>query len=253
MERVITITASHRPTYTAKVIESLKNCSNISNYKLIAFLEPISEAVINIFKNINFCELDLNINEKRLGHTLNAHRSLSKAFEQADYVIRIEDDTLLCDDFLKFHEFCSEEFKDDKDKVFSVCAGHYHEPDKMHTVEDLNKITFRSGFSNQGWATWSDRWFEDDGCHETWENSETVLPGHYIINYKYGGWDNLIQDTHRKDRNEVIPTISRVKNIGSLDGVHYISPEEHKERIEVASWAGDFNTTKINEYSVNDI
>ena len=50
MERVITITASHRPTYTAKVIESLKNCSNISNYKLSISIKSnqIKEKIIEV-------------------------------------------------------------------------------------------------------------------------------------------------------------------------------------------------------------
>jgi hypothetical protein len=245
MERVISITASHRPAYTAEVVESLKNCDNISNYKLIALLEPASEEVINIFKNIDFCDVELNINKKRLGHTLNAYVSLFKGFRNADYVIRLEDDTVVSKDFLKFHEFCSEEFKDHIDSIFSVSAGHYHEPNRIYTEEELNLLNLRSGFSNQGWATWADRWFEKNGCHEIWEYPEIISEDNYIINYKYGGWDTLLQNIHRKNRNEVIPTVSRVLNIGALGGVHHVTPEHHEENIKVRNWAGDFNLKDV--------
>ena len=244
------MTASHRPEYTARVIDSLSHCHGISNYKLIIHVEPISDSVINIFKNIKFCDVELHINERRLGHTLNAYRSLSRGFEESDYVIRIEDDTLLAKDFLKFHEFCSQKFKDDKDNVFSICAGHYHNPDDSYSQEQLNEILFRSGFSNQGWATWSDRWFEEGGCHEIWEEPETITDSHYILNYKYRGWDWLIEEKHRRERKEVIPTISRVKNIGIFYGVHSISPDYHKQHLEVKNWAEDFNPTEDLEYTI---
>ena len=101
MEKIVSMTASHRPNYTRQVIDSFSHCYNVSQYKLVVFVEPILDEVINIFKNINFCEVELNVNERRLGHTLNAYKSLSRGFELSDYVIRIEDDTLLAKDFLK--------------------------------------------------------------------------------------------------------------------------------------------------------
>lgn len=250
MEKIITMTASHRPEYTRQVIDSLSLCYNAHLYKLVVFVEPISNEVINIFKNIHFCEVELNINETRLGHTLNAHKSLNRGFELSDYVIRIEDDTLLAKDFLKFHEFCSKKFKDLKDFIFSVSAGHYSEPNKTYTSREINKFTVRSAFSNQGWATWSDRWFEPEGASEVWENPEIISNQHYKVNYKYGGWDGLLERTHRKDRSEVVSVIPRVKNIGALNGVHYVTPEHHKENIEVSDWAENY---KLDEHSAYNI
>jgi hypothetical protein len=256
MEKIITITASHRPPYTQRVIDSLALCHGVSSYKLVAFVEPISQHVINIFKKISFCDVELHVNDARLGHTLNAHKSLSRGFELSDYVIRIEDDTLLAKDFLKFHEFCSEKFKNEKDSIFSISAGHYHEAGRTYRPEELSSFTTRAGFSNQGWGTWSDRWLEKNGAAEIWEFPETIFGSYYNVNYRYGGWDALMENTHRKDRNEIIPIISRVKNIGILNGVHSITPEEHKERIEVADWAYNYelpDTIEYNEYSTDNL
>lgn len=250
MEKVITMTASHRPEYTARVVDSLSHCYGISNYKLIVHVEPVLQSVIDIFKNIKFCPVELHINERRLGHTLNAYRSLSRGFEESDYVIRIEDDTLLAKDFLKFHEFCYEKFKDEKENIFSICAGHYHEPDNIYSQEQLSSALLKASFSNQGWATWANRWFEPGGCHEVWEEPETITPTHYILNYKHRGWDWMIEEKHRRGRREVIPTISRVKNIGALNGVHTISPEHHEKHIKVKNWAEDFVLTEELEYHI---
>jgi len=256
MEKIIAITASHRPLYTEQVINSLSLCDNVSSYKLLACVEPLSDDVINIFKKINFCNVELHINDKRLGHTLNAYKALARGFQLSDYVIRIEDDTLLAKDFLKFHEFCSEKFKDYKDSIFSISAGHYHEANRTYSSEELNLFTTRLGFSNQGWATWSDRWFEAGGPTEIWENPEIISNDRYIINYKYGGWDTLLDRIHRKDRSEIIPIIPRVKNIGATLGVHYVTPEHHKETIEVIDWAGNYElpeTIEYNEYSTDNL
>ena len=106
MNKVIVMTACKRPEYTQKVVDSLSNCVDSSTYKLIPFCDGPHKEVLNVFESIDFCDVEININEKRVGHTLNTHRALTRGFQLSDYVILLEDDTVLSKDFLEYHQFC---------------------------------------------------------------------------------------------------------------------------------------------------
>jgi hypothetical protein len=239
--KVIVMTACRRPEYTKKVLESLSLCKGIEDYLFLPYVEPINEEVIKALYEVDFCSTQVHVNMKRYGHTLNTHHSLTMGFALSDYVILIEDDTLLAPDFLLFHEFAKERFKDDPD-IFTISAGHYHEPERIHEPELLHAYKKHDWFSNQGWGTWRDRWLEEDGMHEVWENPEYVDENNYVVQYKYGGWDALLNKIHRKERKEIIPVVSRVLNIGVLEGVHSITEEDFDKTVRVKDWAGMHNS-----------
>ena len=245
MNKVIVMTACKRPEYTQKVVDSLSNCVDSSTYKLIPFCDGPHKEVLNVFESIDFCDVEININEKRVGHTLNTHRALTRGFQLSDYVILLEDDTVLSKDFLEYHQFCREKFKDDK-TVYTVSAGHYNNVNKLYSEEERCLYKRNQWFSNQGWATWLDRWEEEGGIKSTWEAPETVDGNTYRTNYKFGGWDGLMNRHTRKGRDEILSVVSRVKNIGAKNGVHwgynravYNSFENfHENEIEVKDWCG---------------
>jgi hypothetical protein len=245
MGKVVVMTACSRPEYTKKVVDSFCSCYLSLEYTLIPFVEPVSEEVIKIFKNISSHKVHLHVNDKRLGHTLNTYMALSKGFETSDYVILIEDDTLLAKDFLKFHEFCRHKFENDE-SIFSVSAGHYSDIDKIYSENEISQYKRKDWFSNQGWATWKKYWNEPMGMSQVWETPETIKEKEYKINYSYGGWDTLVNKIHRKLRYEIVPTISRVKNIGAKGGVHKLPSENyHKQNIEVKDWAGNYSLENV--------
>lgn len=251
ISNTIAMTACNRPNYTRKVINSLSNCVGVENATLIPHVEPINEEVISLFKSIDFCDVKLTVNNQRLGHTLNTHNALKEGFENGDYVVLIEDDTVLAQDFLLFHNFCRENFKEDN-SVYTVSAGHYRNPNEIIPKEFHFSYEFQNRFSNQGWGTWIDRWEEKGGMKSTWENRELILGSIYQVQYKYGGWDALLNNFLRKNRKEIIPTMSRVQNIGAIGGVHSITPQDHEETIKVKDWAGNFNFTN-NEFHINNV
>ena len=78
MNKVIAMTACKRPKYTQKVLESLANCTNSSEYKFVPFCDGPQQEVIEVLEAVDFCDVELNVNEKRVGHTLNTHRALSR-------------------------------------------------------------------------------------------------------------------------------------------------------------------------------
>ena len=245
------MTACDRINYTEEVLKSLAGCIGIEDYIFLPHVEPINKEVIKALGAFSACETTVTVNERRLGHTLNTHTALKNGFSKGDYVILIEDDTLLSQDFLLFHEFCSNKFKGDKN-VFTVCAGHYRRPDEKINPEDYFSFERQHRFSNQGWGTWSDRWNEDGGMSSTWENPELILGSIYQVQYKYGGWDSLLNKHLRRGRCEIIPTMSRVQNIGAIGGVHSISPDEHFKRIRVKDWAGEYKFSN-NEFHPHNL
>ena len=251
MNGAIVMTACNRADYTKEVLASLRGCIGIENYLFLPHVEPVDDAVIGALKGFKGCEMSATVNSRRLGHTLNTHKALTHGFERADYVILIEDDTVLSQDFLLFHEFCRNKFKDDE-SVFTVCAGHYKHPNE--TVDPDSHLTYerQRWFSNQGWATWRDRWEEEGGMKTTWENEELIMGSIYQVQYRYGGWDGLLNKYIRKDRCEIIPTLSRVQNIGALGGVHSISPQDHFKNIKVKDWAGEHKLTS-NEFHPHNL
>ncbi len=251
MKKVIAMTACNRIDYTNKVLNSLANCIGIEDWIFLPRVEPIENKVVEAICGFNACETIPTINERRLGHTLNTHLALREGFSNGEYVILIEDDTLLSQDFLLFHEFCINKFKDDK-SVFTICAGHYRNPNEKINPEDYLTFERQHWFSNQGWGTWIDRWEEDGGMSTTWENPELILGSIYQVQYKYGGWDGLLNKHIRGNRCEIIPTMSRVQNIGATGGVHSISPEDHFQRIRVKDWAGEYNLTS-NEFHPHNL
>ena len=251
MNLTISMTACDRPNYTRKVLSSLKDCIGIDSVTLLPHVEPLNEEVVSLFEEFDYCETDLTINKSRLGHTLNTHRALTNGFSQSDYVILLEDDTVPSQDFLLFHDFCRKKFSND-DSVYTVSAGHYRNPNESIPPELHFSYEFQYRFSNQGWGTWSTRWNEKGGMHSTWENKELVLGSIYQVQYKYGGWDALLNHHLRKDRKEVIPTMSRIQNIGALGGVHSITPEDHEHKIKVKDWAGNFKFSE-NEFHLNNV
>ena len=253
MNKVITMTACRRPEYTKQVVDSLRQCTNSSEYKFVPFCDGPHDEVIKVLESVDFCDLEVNVNERRVGHTLNTHRALSRAFELSEYVILLEDDTLLSKDFLEFHEFCSKKFKEDE-SVYTVSAGHYNNVDKEYSEEQRSQYKRNQWFSNQGWGTWIDRWEEPGGIKEGWEQPETVAENVYRTNYKYGGWDGLMNKHARKGRDEILAVVSRVKNIGARDGVHwgynravYNTFEDfHKDKIQVKDWCGLYDLENLN-------
>ena len=235
--KVVVMTACRRPEYTQQVIDSLSKCEGVEDYLFLPFVEPIDEEVMRILYDVNFCPNQVHVNMKRYGHTLNTYHALTMGFGISEYVILIEDDTILSPDFLKFHEFAKEKFRDDQD-IFTVSAGHYHEPDRIYDPSLLHAYKKNDWFSNQGWGTWRDRWLETDGMHQVWENPEYIEGKNYVVQYKYGGCDALMNKIHRKERKEIIPVVSRVLNIGVEEGVHAITKQKFDETVRVKDWAG---------------
>ena len=255
--KVIVFTAYDRPQYAKQTIESLSQCYGVEDYLLIPFVEPVHQEVIDVFTDINYADLELHVNGVQIGHTQNTYNALQCGFSKSNYVILVESDDIFGKDFLRFHEHCKSQYEHDKD-VYTVSAGHYHDPKRIVPQENIFMYEKRQHFSNRGWGTWIDRWDEEGGMKSRWETPEHISNGMYVHQYKYGGWDHLVNNHHRGTRHEVLPILSRVKNIGWSGGRHvgydtlkYNSIEEwYANEVDLVHWSGDENIPDNSNYEL---
>jgi hypothetical protein len=150
--RTITMTAWKRPDLTLQVLESLSKCHKVENYKLLAFVEPGCDQVVEAFNKFNACEKQIVINSQVMGIAENTKQALNAAFEQGEYNIHIEDDTVLLPNALNFFEWCDEKFKDDQ-QIGTCCAF------SSNTSESLpSHVIAHRWFGCWAWSTWKTRW-----------------------------------------------------------------------------------------------
>lgn len=218
---VIAITAWRRPEYTRQVLESLAAAAKPKPIYVVAGVEPGFPAVERVFEDMPF-EYELTENERRLGGPQNTQATMNRAFELADQVIKLEDDTPVARDALYYFQWALRTYKKDE-SVFSVCG--YNRSSRPEP-EGLHGSVFRHAwFTPWGWATWKQEWTE---VQATWPQGAH-------------GWDRYLNSTARAGRVEIRPYLSRVQNIGARDGYNCRNPEWHRTNQHVPYWAGQFD------------
>jgi GT2 family glycosyltransferase len=214
----ISISLHNRPKYTKTLLDYLNKCSNIDKYEILIFCEPSSLEVIQLAQDFRPEQTIVTVNPSRFGCNRNIYQSIKRGFELSDFHIHLEDDTIPGKDFLVYMEFCGLSYKDKKD-IFSI-SGYVNNDNNIEQFYSCNKnnssyITTRNWFTPWGWATWIDRW---DEIEKAFINS---LDSH-------DSWDIMVHKLLQQ-RKEVFPTISRIQNIGALNGTYCPGPEWHKK------------------------
>lgn len=243
MKRMLTQLACQRPHYYAQALESLAQCKGIENWELHISVEPVCEAVIEMARRFSACPTTVHVNPARYGHTRNFHEGFKRCFAAgADYAALTEEDTLVAVDFLQWHEFASEKFKDDP-TVFTVAGGHYCHKG-YYRPEHIPLYNAHNLFMNKGWATWRDRWFESGGMAESWEQYELIHPdGRIETRYTERGYEGYILNRHVKDRVQIYPVVTRVNDIGRA-GVH-CNDLVYDTLIKINDWAGNYDLSDV--------
>lgn len=217
--KVIVMTLCNRPDYTNQVLRSFEKCTGIEDYHMIMCVEPINGEVIKLAKTFNACSAEVIVNSKRLGCNQNTFQALDRGFSLCDYVIAAEDDTVFARDALRYFEYCRLRFEQDKD-VFSICS-YSREKCSEEKWFEVKKIKL---FYPWGWATWRSRWLD---FKDTLANPVNV-------------WDTNVLLT-RHERSIVVPSLSRVQNIGALNGAHVPSAEWHHKYHHIEMWSDSVN------------
>jgi hypothetical protein len=198
---IITMTTYRRPDYTRQVLDALARCRGIGNCRLLVACEPGHPEVVAAFNGWDACYIHLKVNEKRRGLNKNTRTVLSRALElQPDYLLHIEDDTVLSPDALEYYQWALNESRKHAD-VFSV-AG-YNKPDKPPAPADVKLAAKRKWFTCWGWAVTGKRLAE-------------ILQHWSAANPKSFAWH--LNKKVRAGRFEIYPKLSRVQNIGYEKG-----------------------------------
>ncbi len=221
--KIITMTAYKRPEYTKQVIDSLSRCIGIDNYTLLIGIDPGYVSVSKLFYNIDFVKHEIFINHSLQGCSHNTYLAIARGFERSDYVIHVEDDTLLACDALLYFEHCFNAYMHDK-SIFTIVA--YSRSKSDMDKDSYYKVMKNKWYTPWGWATWKDRWTEMDA---EWDHGISK-----------GGWDVNLNQNVRRDRFEVLPCLARCQNIGEQNGT-YCTPEHHRERQFNPFWRESIN------------
>lgn len=220
-QKVITMTAYKRPDYTKQVLDNLQKCINFEKYTLLVNIEPGYSDVIKLFDNIPNC--DVIVNKQVLGCAINTFNTLRRGFEQSDYVIHLEDDTIPGIDSLLYLEWVNNTYKNDSN-IFTASAYN-----RVYNINEIGPKDYFSAkccpwFTGWMWATWKDRFEEMD---KNWD---------FIDRF---GWDNNINKNIRGNRLEITPKLPRSRNIGEKQGT-YTTPKLWKNQQYSPVWVNDF-------------
>ena len=218
--KVIVMPTWCRADYTQKVLEGLKSCDGIEEYKLLIHAEPDFPDVIDTINSIDGLNKEIILNSTVLGATPNTYECMEHGFSLSDFVIYIEDDDVPSKDFLKYFEWARDTYENNTD-ILNI-AGHSMYKD-LEPAE-YYKVERGQWFTPWGWGTWIDRWKE---IKEKWD--QTI------------GWDTIINHNVRGERYEIKPKLARIQNIGATRSVNVPSPEWHAENHFNAFWVGSID------------
>jgi len=204
--KIIVMPVYNRPDYTRQVIEGIKKCYNHENYTILIFAEPGCPKTIETIKDIDGLNIELSINENRLGMPMNTYQCFSKGFELSDYVIYLEDDVVPSKDALLLLEWVNTEYKNNESIFNATCYSKI-----PYNENDYYKVNRLKWFTSWGCSLWKDRW-------------ENLVVPIWKPNKLHDCWSQFFQEA-RGERDEIMPIVSRAQNIGLENGVHRVPKE----------------------------
>lgn len=102
------------------------------------------------------CKVTYDYSDLNLGCQQRVHSGISKAFEQFDRAIILEDDCLPHPSFFTFCDAMLERYKN-TDEVMHICGSNFVHPDKFS-----HSYAFTQHPTPWGWATWKLAWQQID-------------------------------------------------------------------------------------------
>lgn len=212
-KKVISLCFYRRPKYAQQVVNALRECDGIQDYKLVFSLDgPINNEVLKICNGVNWIEREVLTSKSNLSCNGNTRKALSRGFEMTDYLIHVEEDIVLAKDALRYFEW-GRRFEGDK-QVYTIGAwrhpsGWLPKHGRFPAGQNIGgKVSKHGGLWIWGWATWKDRWLDMDRNWTT--KGDKVL-----------SWDTcLTRHRHATGRYALVPYVSRAINIGAEAGTH---------------------------------
>jgi hypothetical protein len=210
--------AWNRPFYSKVVLDALAKCRGISDYTVLAFVEPGCAETEKIYSEFGAAkQMVVKINRERIGISANTLQAWDAGFEQSDFIIHLEDDTVPAIDMLKMMEHCRHRYAEDM-SVFSIAAHNR----RMSTPRSLFGLCRREWYTCWGVGIWKSRF---ELARPMWSTDPTVHA------YRL----NECRAQHKMV--EIHPALSRSQNIGAVMGVNCVRIEQNFELQYTPAWA----------------
>jgi len=233
MRNTITIAAFRRPDYLKQVLDSLtvalRFCPEFSPHVIVVGVDQFAdgsrrEDVLDVIREFGHQRLEVIEWNERLGINEHPRRLCMYAFSklESDFNLHLEDDTVLSPDALSLAQW----FFDGHSarRVLNLYSPSL-------TYDSPDELRLGSGFHAWGW-----------GCNfNVWE--KLSLHWNHRISYPIG-WDWSVTDTmDLYGFATVHPVLSRVRNIGRLNGWHQ-TPEGYDRDFAGQVAAGNWDACK---------
>lgn len=210
---VVAFTAYNRLDYFRQTLSSWARVRRIkTNVRFIFNIEPSDVQDQMVWNAQNFLGMtgfdgEVLVNHKKYGVLGNPHMAFTRAFADygTAYAILGEDDLLVSNDFLEFHEWAAGTYQDDPE-IGAVCPFTYAIPDGTEKMETVRRVPSFGAVSC--WGTWRDRWY--DYYADTWDFDYSSGP-----DFKSGwDWNLALRVFPENGLKSIQPDISRVQNNG---------------------------------------
>lgn len=217
----ISLTCFRRPDYLSEVIDSLQKSIkysklDLSKTSLYVNIDGDNKEVVDLINSIDFIPKNVIQNIPSIGCNKNTFETINRAINDSDYLLHLEDDTVLSEDAIEYFLYMFEKYKDNE-RV--ICIGGYNKTDFLDP-DNLYVSFIENFFSCWGCGFWNHKWpiFRDG-----WTNQLSVNNPQ--------SWDSYLQDNlfaTGKKYQQVRPKISRIQNIGAKLGTWVIDPIWHE-------------------------
>ena len=225
----ISMTCYKRLDYLKQVLTSLEKSLKYIESKnkdtcLYVSVDYYDDKILSLVNNIDFIDTQIIVNRPSLGCNMNTKQALLMSLKENDATIHLEDDTVPCIDFFDFMIKKLNRYHDDEN-VLSVSG--YKKTTSLSNLS-LEDHTLQKHYTCWGSAFWKHKF---DIIKDNW------IPEGNSDN-KSMSWDTHLCYTLFNDLNfmgvisigsyyQVIPTISRMNNIGSENGTWTPSVDFH--------------------------
>lgn len=215
--KTITLTVYNRPEYLKRTIESLSKL-DLTGYKLFVNADTYCEPVIKIINDIDFIEVDLDINDEKLGVNSNTFNLLERTFKAGSvWNYHIEDDIILSADVLDLVNWY---YENQLPNVITYGTFNYNSVTTLHNRD----VKIHTDFSGYGWCITPDTW---NILKMEWHKMPEDYSKEHRLN-DYIGWDwNITRLFKMSNYKEIVPMCSRSITIGEI-GTY--SSKEHWDK-----------------------
>jgi hypothetical protein len=151
--KVLCVGLDARPAYARVLIESLRRCEGIDDYRILANIEEGCVETMALALGVDFASIDINVRPAPGTASERVFHSLQRAFGKAQFAAYADAGAVVTRDFLRYVEYCERGFSDDPD-VF-VISGEGARAGDNDSPAEVARRPVRWGAAG---GIWRNRW-----------------------------------------------------------------------------------------------